>query len=644
MGAHEIDAASSDAALRHFGVAVLDDIRTLERLCETGAIEAGVRRVGAEQEFFLVDGHGRPAPVAVELLSRLDDPSFASELGRFNLEYNAPAEPLDGHTLRALERHLTAAVRQVREAAQAFGAEPLLVGILPSLELGDLGLENMTPRPRYAELNRVMTELTGGTFQAQITGLDELHATHDTVMLEACNASFQVHFQVSADEFARLYNLAQVVTAPVLAAAANSPLLLYHRLWRETRIALFQQSLDVRSPSQKQRASRQRVWFGDDWVERSVVEIFRDHLARFPVLLRTDVGESSSALLERGEIPPLRALSLHNGTVYRWNRACYGVTDGRPHLRIENRTLPSGPSPIDAVANTAFLVGLMSALSVEYEDVRQHFRFDHVKENFLAAARYGLNATFRWAGGRHVAAPALVLEELLPKAAEGLRQHAVPQEDVDRYLGIVEQRVASGRTGAEWLLEGLERLSAIKGRAARFQLLTRTLMDRQRSGQPVHEWAPPQPHEGGDWRARFRTVADVMTTDLFTVHPEDPAELAASIMYWKQVRHLPVEDAEGRLVGVLSYRSVLRLVADGRHAGPDPVPVREIMRADPVSVTPGTSCVDAIHLMVQHGISSLPVLDRSRLVGIVTDRDFSRAVTSLFEQELQRFSPPDRDA
>ncbi len=643
MGGHDIDASATEAALRRFGLAVLDDIRTLERLCDAGAIESGVRRVGAEQEMFLVDERGRPAPLAVEVLERLDQSDFSTELGRFNLEYNAPATPLDGATLRDLERNLTGALSRVRDAAAPLGAEPLLAGILPSLELADLGRDNMTPRPRYAELNRVMTELTGGTFQAHISGLDELHATHDTVMLEACNASFQVHFQVSAGEFARLYNLAQVVTAPVLAAAANSPLLLQHRLWKETRIALFQQSLDVRSPSQKQRDSRQRVWFGDEWVQQSVIEIFRDHLARFPVLLTTDLGEPSSAVFDRGEVPALLALGLHNGTVYRWNRACYGLHEGRPHLRIENRALPAGPTVIDAVANAAFFVGLMAALSTEHEDVRQRFEFDHIKENFLAAARHGLNATFRWTDGRRVAAPALVLEELLPQAAHGLAQHGVPPEDIARYLGVLEQRVASGRTGAEWLLEGLERLSAVKGRAARFQLLTRTLMDRQRSGRPVHEWTPPAPANGGHWTERFRAVADVMTTDLFTVHPEDPAELAASIMYWKQVRHLPVEDGEGRLVGVVSYRSVLKLVADGSRAGKEPVPVRDIMRADPVTVAPDTSCLEAIRLMTHRGISSLPVLEKGRLVGIVTDRDFTRAAAALFERELGRPPTAPRD-
>ena len=633
MGRTDFTTDASDDALRRFSRRVLDDIRVLDEMCGEGRIESGIRRVGAEQEMFLVDASGRPAPVATELLERLDEPAVTTELARFNLEYNLPVQVLGPDVLATLRRQLTGTLERIRTVALELGADILLTGILPSLEITDLTLDNLSPKERYRELNRVMTELSGGRFHAHITGLDEFNVTHDNVMLEACNTSFQLHFQVSAEEFAPLYNLAQVVTAPLLAAAANSPVLLRHRLWRETRIALFQQSLDVRSPAEKQRAGRQRVWFGDAWVDRSAVEIFRDDVARFPILLAHELGEPSSDVVGRGEVPTLDALRLHTGTVYRWNRACYGIHEGQPHLRIENRALPAGPTVVDEVANAAFFFGMMSELSHHAEDVRQRFSFDHVKANFIAAARYGLNATFHWEDGRQVAAPALILGELLPRARAGLERHGVPAVDIDATLGLLERRVATGRTGAEWLLEALERLSPVKAPAARFLLLTRTMLARQQSGRPVHEWEPPRAEEHGDWRDQFRTVAQVMTTDLFTVHPEDSAELAASIMYWKGVRHLPVEDETGTVVGILTHRSLLRLLAEGRH-GDDPVPVRDIMRRDPVTVAPDASCVEAVRLMRDHGVSGLPVMQRGRLVGIITDSDFSHAASTLFEQEL----------
>ena len=642
MGLHDVHTDASGDLKRQFGRAVLEDIRALERLCAAGAIESGIRRVGAEQEMFLVDEQGRPAPIAVEVLSRLNDPSVATELARFNLEYNLPAQELNGDALRTIEERLSDAVERVREAAVPLGGDVLLVGILPSLELADLGLDNLTPETRYRELNRVMCELTGGRFPTHIMGVDELDIVHDNVMLEACNTSFQVHFQVSAEEFAPLYNLAQVVTAPTLAAAGNSPVLLQHRLWRETRIALFQQSIDVRSRNQKQRSTRRRVWFGDKWINESIVEIYRDDVSHFPPLLTAETGESSTAVLDRGGVPELRALRMHNGTVYRWNRACYGVLNGRPHLRIENRTLPAGPTVLDAVANAAFFIGLMVELSERYSDVRERFTFDHVLDNFVAAARYGLNATFRWEDGRVVAVPALILGELLPMARSGLERRGMPAADIDRYLGVIGRRVETGRTGSEWMLEALERLSPIRSRHTRYQVLTRTLLARQRTGTPVHEWAPPRPEDEGDWRDRFRTVAQVMTTDLFTVQADMSVELAASIMYWKQVRHLPVEDADGKLVGLLSHRSLLKLVADGRGTTAKPVPVDDVMRRDPLTVSPETSCLDAIHLMYEHQVSCLPVLDQGRLAGIVTDRDFSEAAARLFEDEMGGGESKDR--
>jgi len=652
MGRQDLNISNSDEALRRFSRAVLDDIRALERMCQEGWIESGVRRVGAEQEMFLVDRNARPAPLALEVLKRLDNPNVTTELALFNLEFNLPVHVFGSDVLRTLNDELTGMLDTVREAVRALGGEVVLTGILPSLELGDLTLGNMTPLARYRELNRTLSELSGGQFHALIMGLDELNVTHDNVMLEACNTSFQLHFQVSAEEFARLYNLAQVVTAPLVAVAANSPVLLGHRLWRETRIALFQQSIDARSAVEKQRAGRRRVWFGDAWVNESVVEIYRDDIVRFPILFAHQVEESSTEMVERGETPTLGALGLHNSTVYRWNRACYGISDGRPHLRIENRALPAGPTVVDAVANAAFYFGLMSELSTRYRDVRERFAFDHVKANFLAAARYGLNATFHWAGGRQVAAPALVLGELLPQARSGLARYGVPSADIDRYLGIIEERVSSGRTGAEWLLEALERLSPIKAPATRFQQLTRTMLSRQQSGRPVHEWAAPRPEERGDWRDRFRTVAQVMTTDLYTVHPEDSAELAASIMYWKQVRHLPVEDADGRIVGLLSHRSMMRLLAEGGTGG-DPVPVRDIMREDPITIGPDASCLEAIQLMAEQKMSCLPVIERGRLVGIVTDYDFGQAAVRLLQDELggtetgrarRRDTPPERSS
>ncbi|MHC4410669.1 MAG: glutamate-cysteine ligase family protein, partial [Planctomycetota bacterium] len=371
MGDHSTAEQFDEQRHQNFLRALLDDVKALEILLDEGRIESGKRRIGAEQEFFLIDAGTHPAPIASEVLARLDDDSFTTELARFNLETNLPPYPFSGDCLRRLEGDLNERLDRVRAAAQAENGEVLLAGILPTLQLSDLGLDNMAPVPRYALLNASIVKLRGGDFQVRIKGIDELFAVHDNVMLESCNTSFQIHFQVSPAEFVPLYNLAQAVTGPVLAAAANSPLLLGHRLWHETRVALFQHSVDHRSSTHQSRGQRARVRFGDRWIQNSVLEIFREDIARFRVVIASDVGENALKVIEQGGIPQLRALCMHNGTVYRWNRPCYGWKDGKAHLRIENRVLPAGPTVIDQVANAAFYYGLMVAFIEQYPDIRK---------------------------------------------------------------------------------------------------------------------------------------------------------------------------------------------------------------------------------------------------------------------------------
>ncbi|MEL6907050.1 MAG: hypothetical protein AAFP22_16695, partial [Planctomycetota bacterium] len=499
MGQTDIPGAES-TSLRSFMQAVLEDIEALERMIDDGKIERDVRRIGAEQEFFLVDGGFEPVPKQTEVLARLPKANFTPELARFNIEANLSPVPLVGTCLSDMHAELDALTRDARAAAESEGAQILMCGILPTLHTEDLSLSNMAENERYHRLNQVMCELRGGRFETFIKGLDELRVVHDNVMMEACNTSFQVHFQVSAEEFANLYNLSQLVTAPVLAAAANSPVLLQHRLWHESRVALFAQSLDVRNATQIKRNTRQRVTFGERWVQESVMEIYREDVARFRLLLGGDEPSSSIAALERGDVPTLDALRLHNGTVYRWNRPCYGISDGKPHLRIEHRVLPAGPTTLDEIANAAFFFGLMIAFGEELADVRKEMEFDDAKGNFMAAARYGLSAELRWLGGRRVSARDLILSELLPRAREGLAFKGIDQGDIDRYIGVIDERVTTGRTGAQWALDSLARMGEVGSPDERHRALASAAYARQTAGLPGHEWALAEPGENMDWR------------------------------------------------------------------------------------------------------------------------------------------------
>jgi len=632
MGEQNVGALDQ-IALRDFTRALLDDVHALERMIDSGMIETGIQRIGAEQEFFLVDGSWRPAGFAAEMLKRLDPKMFTTELATFNIEANLTPRAFEAGSLLAMEGELEAAVASARRVAHDLGGDVVLAGILPTLTQEHISLDWMTPSARYHELNDILCKLADGRFHTLIKGVDQLQTSSDNVMLEACNTSFQIHFQVAPEEFARLYNLAQAVTAPVLAAAVNSPVLLQHRLWQETRVALFQQSLDSRSAAQKKRGTRTRVQFGESWVKDSVLEIYREDIARFRSILGGDVGESSLEMLDRGEVPPLKALCIHNGTVYRWNRACYGVGGGKPHLRIEARALPSGPTPLDEMANAAFMFGLMAGIEQHHGDVTQVLSFDHVKENFVNAARYGLKAQFHWVDGEVLPAKDLILDRLLPQAADGLAKVGFSDKEIDRYMGVLEKRVGSQRTGAQWVVDSLEAMGGSGTPDSRSRALVHAMVRHQHTGDPVHTWAPVMSAECGDWRDDYRTVSQIMVRDLFTVHPDDLVDLAASLMDWEHLRHVPVEDADGNLVGLITNRRLMRLLGRGSNEIKR-VAVADIMLTDPITVQPETSVIEAVRLMRQHGVSCLPVATDGKLEGLVTEGDFLEVAAKLFEEQL----------
>ncbi len=637
MGEQDVSTDPGDRRMQDFMQALLEDIHALEIMHERGMIESGVRRIGAEQEMFLVNSAMRPANVALQVLEAAGSPLLTTELALFNLEANTEPRLFGGDCLSAMEADLLAAVKLAHEAAGRCGAKVILTGILPTLRKDDLTLASMTPMPRYYALNKAIMRMRGGdNFQALIEGADELQTTHDNVMMESCNTSFQIHFQVGPDEFARLYNVSQAVLAPVLAAAVNSPVLLQHRLWAETRVALFQQSVDARGPVHVKRGQPPRVHFGDDWVRESVIELFREDIARFRVVLATGEHESPMRFIERGEVPPLTALRLHNGTIYRWNRACYGISEGVAHLRIENRVLPAGPTVADETANAAFYFGLMAGLLEEYGDIDKVMAFDDAKTNFLAAARHGLSAQFSWVNGAEMTARELIIKRLLPLAREGLKASKVDEGDIDRYLGIISARVESGRTGSQWVFQSLAAMGKSSNIDERFRTLTSAMISRQTTGEPVHTWALATLAESDGWHESYRTVGQFMSTDLFTVRPEDIVDLAATLMEWRHIRHVPVEDEHGALVGIVSHRNLLTLVSRRFSRADDgPVPVAQIMTRDPVTVTPETETLEAIRLMREHKVGCLPVIQDGRLVGMVTERDYMKVAGQLMEQQLR---------
>jgi CBS domain-containing protein/gamma-glutamyl:cysteine ligase YbdK (ATP-grasp superfamily) len=636
MGQRDVRPPIEPEALRLFTRNVIRDLRALEQMIADDMIETGVRRIGAEQELFLADRSWRPAPVAVELLEDIDDPRFTMELGRFNLEFNLDPIEFGGACFSQMQQELSNGLGVAREAAARRDVEVILTGILPTIRPADLSMENMSPDRRYQSLNAALVRARGSDFELRLHGPDEISITHESVMLESCNTSFQTHFQVSPDEFARVYNIAQVVAAPIIAVACNSPLLFRKRLWRETRIALFEQSVDTRLAARYVQERSGRVSFGNRWVQESVIEIYKDDLARFPVFVGAEADQDPFEELAAGRTPPLGALTVHNGTVYRWNRPCYGVNNGTAHIRIENRVLPSGPTVIDEVANAAFWFGLISAMAREIEDVTERIGFDAAKANFIAAAQLGLDAHLMWLDGHKAEASDLVRDTLLPLAERGLRDSGIRAGDIERYLGVIERRVATRNTGAEWQLRSYASLQESGSQYEALRALVGAMSKREKEHQPVHEWTPAQIDEAGDWKHNYERVGQFMTTDLFTVNANEVIDLVASVMAWRSVRHVPVEDDERRLVGLVTSRSVMRFVSERIARGAvEPVAVSAIMEPDPVTVSPNTLTINAVELMRREGVSCLPVVENERLVGIVSEHDFMSIVGHLLREDPQ---------
>jgi CBS domain-containing protein len=636
MGVQEIEEVGDGHKHRANMQALLTDLRALELMLEKGMFESGIRRIGAEQEITLVDSAYQPSPAGPDLLERINDDRATTEIGRFNVEFNCSPLELKGSALRDVHNEIKGLMGVASTHAAQMGVIPIMVGILPTLQPEHLSLDYMTDRPRYRALNDLITAARGGQYGLRIKGTDELTFTHDNVMVEALNTSFQLHFQVEPHEFAACFNAAQAITGPVLAASANSAVLFGKRLWHETRIAIFEQIVDTSTDVPNEREMLKRVRFGEKWVEESVLELYKADIARFRSLFSPESTEDSLGMVERGEIPKLIALQTHNSTLYRWNRPCYGITDGKPHLRIENRVLPAGPTVGDEIANAALWFGLMVAMPTVYPDLTERMAFEDARSNFVAAARTGLDSKVRWIDGVAVSVRDLLLGELIPMARDGLKSCKIRKRDIDYYLGIVQARVESGMNGARWTINSVAKIHEHGTRAERLASLTAATIARQQTGKLGHEWELAELNEGGTWEHHYVRVGQYMKTDLYTVRADELIDLAASIMEWEHVRHVPVEDEAHNLVGLLSYRALLKLVSNpSRRQSNESIAVSDIMNPEPAFVSPETTTLEAIALMREHGTSCLPVVTGGKLVGIVTEHDYMRIAGQLLEEQLR---------
>ena len=625
MGEERVKLADNQEEVQRFMKYVLKDIRALKKMLnEDGWFEKDPIRIGAEQELCLVDRHSKASPRNMEVLDKLNDENFTTEFAKFNLEINLDPQEFRDDCLTRMENQLQEKIDKVRAVVEEMGGEILLTGILPTIRKADVDLKNLTPLQRYRALCKAINKLRGGDFDLRIQGMDELLMKFDSPLLEACNTGFQVHLQVTPEEFVRKYNIAQAITAPVLAAAVGSPIFFGKRLWSETRIALFQQSVDTRTVGDHLRESSPRVTFGNEWVNESILEIFQEDTARYRVMLSSEVTEDVEKLLEEGTPPALNALQVHNGTVYRWNRPCYGVSNGKAHLRIENRVFPSGPTVTDEMANAAFWLGVLNKMEDYHPDITEVMDFDDARMNFIAASKMGLDTNFRWIDDRRVNAVDLITEELLPIAREGLEKASIQQGDIDSYLEIIEERVSSGQTGATWIINNYA--SLMKENSSKEQTLaaiTTAMIKNQKKGEPVHKWGRARMDDLEHWQPSSLIVEEFMTTDLFTVQKDDIIEFVSDLIDWRRIRYVPVEDDKNHLVGLVTMRNIFKEYSKSlNHEEDVPKTVADIMIRNPITVHPEASIMEAMDLMDSQKIGCLPVVKNNRLVGIITEQNY----------------------
>ncbi len=429
-------------------------LEALEQVLERPGFGQGEPSIGAELELYLLDSDGRPVPENLAVKEAYDDPTLTLELNRYNLELNFPPLAGAGSPFTALQQQILDNLAGLNQKMAPWQGQVLPIGILPTLRERDFGPQVMTDLPRYRVLAEAVQQRRNSTGIC-IEGQDNMHLVHDDVTLEGACTSFQIHYRPRGQDLVNLWNATQLITPLMVGVAANSPLLLGHRLWHETRVPLFCQSIDGLHSHADHPLPPPRVSFGQGWLRHSPIELFRETVQLYPPLIPILSDEDPLAVVARGGVPNLDELRLHDGTIWSWNRPVYDP-GADPHLRIEMRVLPAGPSAADMAANAALFIGLAQGLAEDVEPLLSALPFSYACRNFYRAAQHGLGASIYWPNAHQNSLEeqplVAVLEQLLPVAEKGLVQVGVNEEEMQFWLSIISDRLQSGQTGASWQL------------------------------------------------------------------------------------------------------------------------------------------------------------------------------------------------
>lgn len=621
MGSHAVTAIKTQKNRKDFVHHLLNDIEALEYMIKNDLFENGIQRVGVEQELCIVDKDYRPSTNALEILNKINDIHYTTELALFNLEINLDPCELKDTCFSDIEKQLIALLEKgYKVAAETDNNKIILTGILPTLRKKDLIFKNVTPFKRYKTLNKVLKKIRGDDFKLHILGIDELILKHESILFEACNTSFQVHLQVSPEDIIDKYNWSQAIAGPMLSIMTNSPILLGKELWSETRIALFQQSIDLRNVSHISREQKPRVSFGNSWIKDSILELFTDDISRYPPIVSSKFEENSIESVKKGIMPKLKALNLHNGTLYKWNRLCYGVHENTAHLRIENRYIPSGPSVKDEIANALLWVGVMQGMPKKYQNIWKKMSFYDARGNFINAARTGINTYFNWFD-KGISAKKLLENILIPMAKEGLLKSKINESEINYYLGIIQKRIDTSTTGSKWIIRNKRKLRKKVSKYESNIILTEHIYKNQISNKVISEWNSVDFYENKSDK-KYNKLYKIMSTSIFVVHENDLLKLALKIMEWKQINHISVVNKRNKIVGVIekkqldeldfSSKKVLNMVA------------KNIMNKDFDVAHPEMYYKKSKELILNTKNTCVAVITEDKLVGIFTKSDLER--------------------
>ena len=588
---------------------LIKEVEILEKLIENEQLE-DYGRIGAEQEFCILDNNYRANPINSKILKKVSKEGFVNEIAKFNMELNTEPIDINKNCLKKLENILTKKINIVKKYAADFDSSVILTGILPTVRKYDLRYENITQNPRYFELCESINRIRGKNFNLRIRGIDELVFEHDTPLVEGCNTGFQFHLQIGPKDFTKMYNISQLIAGPVLSVSVNSPMLFGKRLWHESRIAVFQQSTDTRIISGYHPGTLPRVTFGNDWVKKSIIEIFKEDIIRYKILLKS--LKKFKNLNTKN--PKLEALSLHNSTVYRWNRPCYGIYKNKPSLRIESRMFPAGPTILDEIANSAFWLGLMMFFKKsEIFNFSETIEFDDARSNFYSAAQQGIDCTFKWLNGKRIDARKLILNDLIPKAAIGLSSINIDPKDIEKYLNIIKERTSLRKTGSRWIIDSFDLLSKKVSNQNALTTITSKIIQNQKENIPIHKWDLAKNSVLINNPSKL-LVEECMDRYIYSVYEHESFSLATKINDWKKHNYIVVINIKGKITGELTKDI---LTNNEFLKQKNKIIIKDIMKKNPVTIKPDENILTAIKLIKRKKLEMLPVVENKLFIGIL---------------------------